>query len=100
MNLSLWLNCGCHGVKVSVSKLPMLLNVSRHQSPSRASKVWLAMTNDEGELEQSNRVILNVPVKFYPLGLLINESLLIGVDTELITVNQNSTYSQIQKTVS
>ena len=58
------------------------------------------MTNDEGELEQSNRVILNVPVKFYPLGLLINESLLIGVDTELITVNQNSTYSQIQKTVS
>ena len=74
LNLSLWLNCGANGIKV-----------------------WLALSNDEGKLEQFNRVILNVPVKFYPLGLLINESILVGCESELVRLNQATEYFQLQK---
>ncbi len=74
MNLTLWLNCGGAGVKL-----------------------WIPLSGEENEVQQSNRVFLNLPVNFYPLGLLINEALFIGVTTELTLINQDLAYSQIQK---
>ncbi len=75
LNLTLWLNCGRAGIKL-----------------------WLPLSGEENEVQQSNRVFLNLPVNFYPLSLLINEALFIGVTTELTLINQDLAYSQIQKT--
>lgn len=64
-------------------------------------------------------MILSLPIKFYPLGklnyinffykilkiklflkgLLINEAIFIGVNTELTLMNQNIGYIQLQKSV-
>lgn len=74
MNLTLWLNCGMKGVKL-----------------------WLPLSGEENELQQSNRVFLKLPVNFYPLSLLVNEALFIGVTTELTLINQDLAYSQLQK---
>ena len=75
MNLTLWMNCGCKGIIL-----------------------WLPLSGEENELQQSNRVFLNIPVNFYPMSLLINEALFIGVTTELTLINQSHAYSQLQKT--
>ena len=74
MNFSLWLNCGSNGIKV-----------------------WLPLSGDETEVQQQNRIILTFPLKFYPLTLLINESLLIGASSEIVFTNQNTAYCQLQK---
>ena len=58
LNYSLWLNCGCSGIKV-----------------------WLPLSGDEDKVQQANRIILTFPLKFYPLGLLANQSLLIGANS-------------------
>ncbi len=76
MNLSLWINCGSNGVKV-----------------------WLPLSGEENEVQQSNRVILSFNLNFYPLGLMINESLFVGATPEPSNINPNSIYYQIQKTV-
>lgn len=57
----------------------------------------LPLSGEENELQQSNRVFLKLPVNFYPLNLLINEALFIGVTTELTLINQDLAYSQLQK---
>jgi hypothetical protein len=46
-NLSLWLNCGVQGIKA-----------------------WLPLSDERGEPKQSSRVMLGLPIKFYPLGKL------------------------------
>ena len=76
LNYSLWLNCGSYGVKV-----------------------WLPLAgDDELHVQQSNRVILSFPIRFYPLGLLVNESLLVGATSDLVCANNsNVAYCQIQK---
>ncbi len=75
LNFSLWLNCGSSGIKV-----------------------WLPLSGDEEKVQQANRIILTFPLKFYPLGLLANQSLLIGANSELACLNKNIAYCQIQKT--
>lgn len=57
----------------------------------------LPLSGEENELQQSNRVFLKLTIDFYPLSLLINEALFIGVSSELTLINQDLAYSQLQK---
>ena len=59
--------------------------------------MWLPLAGDEEEVQQQNRIILTFPVNFYPLAILINESILIGVSSDIVFTNQNTAYCQIQK---
>ena len=46
LNFSLWIYCGSHGMKL-----------------------WLPLSGEESQVEQSNRIILNFALNFYPSGI-------------------------------
>ena len=46
INFSLWIYCGSHGMKL-----------------------WLPLSGEESQVEQSNRIILNFALNFYPSGI-------------------------------
>lgn len=45
LNYSLWIYCGSHGMKL-----------------------WLPLSGEESAVNQSNRIILNFSLKFYPIS--------------------------------
>lgn len=51
INFSLWIYCGSHGMKL-----------------------WLPLSGEESRVEQSNRIILNFSLTFYPSGNLNDSS--------------------------
>jgi hypothetical protein len=62
-------------------------------------KVWLPLSHKEDLVRfQSHRIMLSFPLTIYPLAILINEALILGISNEF-SLFENKIYYQVLKTV-
>jgi hypothetical protein len=74
MRSSLWLSCGANGMKV-----------------------WMPLSHKEDSVRfQSQRIMLSFPLTIYPLAILINEAVILGITNEYY-IHDNVLYNQINK---
>jgi hypothetical protein len=94
MKLSLWLSCGSNGIKVCIFSSPSFVT-----SNLLFMKVWLPLSHKEDLVRfQSHRIMLSFPLTIYPLAILINEALILGISNEF-SLFENKIYYQVLKTV-
>lgn len=75
MKLSLWLSCGSNGMKV-----------------------WLPLSHKEDSVRfQSHRIMLSFPLSIFPLAILINDALILGISNEF-NIYDNKIYYHVIKT--